>query len=155
MANFQEGAHQVNGRRGELFGSLLLFVVLLFFVGAVMNNDTGGETAVAIANTPTHESNALNTVAPTPTIADTATPTQTPTPTNTPTPTLTPTVTPTFTPSHTPNPPRTPTFTPTTPPLPTPQDGISSTITVTVPILMYHYISIPRKMPMSTAPTFP
>lgn len=147
MAHLKDQAHQANGRSGELLGSLLLFIVLLFFVGAVLNNDAGAEeTAVAIANTPTSEQNALNTVAPTPTIADTATPTATATPTNTPTPTLTPTATPTFTPSHTPNPAWSPTPTATaspTPPLPTPQTDFSSTITVTVPILMYHYISIP------------
>jgi peptidoglycan/xylan/chitin deacetylase (PgdA/CDA1 family) len=135
--------HSVNGRSSGLLGSLLLFMVLLFFVGAVLNNGSGEETAVAIANTVTSESPALNTVQPTPTIADTATPTNTPTPTNTATPTQTPTVTPTSTPSITPNPAWTATYTPTAPPLPTPQDGLSSTITVTVPILMYHYISIP------------
>ena len=132
-----------NGRSSGLMGSLLLFVLLLFLVGAVLNNGDGQATAVAIANTFTPESHALNTVQPTPTIADTATPTNTSTPTNTPTPSQTPTVTPTSTPSITPNPAWTATFTPTAPPLPTPQDGIGSTITVTVPILMYHYISIP------------
>ncbi|WP_420641392.1 polysaccharide deacetylase family protein [Candidatus Leptofilum sp.] len=146
MAEKWESTHVRNGRGGELFGSLLLFVLLLFFVGTVLNERGAGETAVAIASTAAPESNVLNTVAPTPTIANTATPTYTPTVTQTPTPSQTPTSTPTHTPSITPNPlwTATATMTPSPiPPLPTPQDGISSTITVTVPILMYHYISIP------------
>ncbi|WP_420629491.1 polysaccharide deacetylase family protein [Candidatus Leptofilum sp.] len=143
MAKHQDTTDQANGRDGNLFGSLLLFVLLLFFAGVVLNERGEGETAVAVANTPTNESNALNTVAPTPTIADTTTPTATATASPTPTPTQTPTVTPTYTPSHTPNPAWTATATATTPPLPTPQAGIGSTITVTVPILMYHYISVP------------
>lgn len=149
----RDTTHLENGRRGGMLGSFLLFVLLLVFAGAVLNERVdGGETAVAITNTPANENasaNALNTIAPTPTIADTSTPTATatatttPTPSQTPTETPTPTITPSPTPSITPNPAWTATFTPTAPPLPTPQNGISSTITVTVPILMYHYISIP------------
>lgn len=126
--------------RGGLFGSLLLFIVLLFFIGAVLNQD-GRHTAVASVTTPTAESHALATLLPTPTIADTVTPTNTPTPTQTPTPTNTPTITPTSTPSITPNPAWTATPSPTAPPLPTPVDGISTTIAI--PVLMYHYISVP------------
>lgn len=125
-----------NGRSNGLLGSFMLFIILLFFAGALLNQEKA-ETAVANANTPTAETNALSTVPPTPTIANTATPTHTPTPTNTPTPSATPTAT------ITPNPAWTATPSPTAPPLPTPQDGSNSTITVTVPILMYHYISVP------------
>ena len=54
---------------GSLFGSLFLFIVLLFFIGAVLNQDER-HTAVAIINTATPETNALATLLPTPTIAD-------------------------------------------------------------------------------------
>jgi len=36
-----------NGRSSGLMGSLLLFVLLLFLVGAVLNNGDGQATAVA------------------------------------------------------------------------------------------------------------
>ena len=125
-----------------LLGSFFLFIVILFFVGAILNR--GEEpTAVAKASSPTAESNVLVTVAQTPTVANTATPTHTATATHTPTQTATPTPTPTATgtPSHTPNPLWKATATLPPPPLPTPKEGVSST--VRVPILMYHYISEP------------
>lgn len=142
MAQPSSPANITPRRSNSLLGSFLLFIVLLFIVGAVLNRGDE-ETAVAVANTNTPESNVLATAPATPTIANTATATHTPTPSNTPTPSQTPTVTPTYTPTITPNPAWTSTPSPTPPPLPTPQDGISSTITATVPILMYHYISLP------------
>lgn len=136
-----------HGRSSGLLGSFLLLIVILFLMGAVLGRGDESATAVAIANTPTAESNVLATVANTPTIAPTATVTNSPTPTQTPSPTATATATQTPTPSITPNPLWTatatlpPTATSPPPPLPTPQDGISTT--VRVPILMYHYISVP------------
>ena len=105
-----KSTHQANGRNRGLLSSFLLFVLLLFVAGAVLNGrNDDGETAVAVANTPINKNvsaNALNTVAPTPTIADTSTPTATatstaiasptPTPSQTPTETPTPTITPLY-----------------------------------------------------------
>lgn len=141
MAQNLDTHDTTNQRSSGLLGSFLLLIVILFFVGAVLNQGEVPPTAVAIANTPTTESNVLSTVAHTPTIAPTATPTNTPTPSQTPSPTATATATQTPTPSITPNPLWTATATSPPPPLPTPQDGISTT--VRVPILMYHYVSIP------------
>ena len=141
MAQNLDSRDTVSSRSSGLLGSFLLLIVMLFFMGAVLGQGDDSATAVAVANTPTSESNVLSTVAHTPTIAPTSTPTNTPTPTQTPSPTLTPTPSQTPTPTITPNPLWTATATLPPPPLPTPQDGISST--VRVPILMYHYISVP------------
>ncbi|VAW43542.1 polysaccharide deacetylase [hydrothermal vent metagenome] len=131
-------------RGHSLLGSFILFILLLFVAGALFNDPAERPLAVAVASSPTTESNVLSTVvtpANTPTIANSATPTHTATPSQTPTQTFTPTPSATHTPTITPNPAWTATPTSPPPPLPTPQDGISST--VKVPILMYHYISQP------------
>ena len=144
MTKNSDGQRQEVSRSSGLLGSFFIFIVALFFVGAVLNRNDEA-TAVVIASSPTAETNVLSTIVPTPTIANTATPTHTPTVTNTPTQTATPTATATATatntPTITPNPAWTATPSQTPPPLPTPQDGIS--LTVNVPILMYHYVSLP------------
>ncbi len=141
MASNLDSHRTTNGNGSGLLGSFLLLIMVLFFVGAVLNQGSGEPTAVVVANTPTAESNILSTAPHTPTIAPTSTATHTPTPSQTPTPTHTATPTQSPTPSITPNPLWTATPTQTPPPLPTPQDGIS--VTVRVPILMYHYVSLP------------
>jgi peptidoglycan/xylan/chitin deacetylase (PgdA/CDA1 family) len=152
MTSFDENSQWLEDRqeRNGCVGSLLVFVLLLFLMGAVISGQRGtGESGPAPVVAPAAgETSALSEAQATSERVETTPPslvlpaTLLPTFTAVPSPTATATKVPTL-------PPPLPTVTtvagdvpvPAPPPLPTPQDNVSRTLKV--PILMYHYVSSP------------